>query len=78
MTLEGRLAGPWVTELNRAWREAAPRLGEKLLSLDLRNLTYSDASGKRLLRQIFRETGAEIVTSSPWSQYLADEVRNSN
>jgi hypothetical protein len=78
MTLEGRLAGPWVTELNRAWREAAPRLGEKLLSLDLRNLTYSDASGKHLLRQIFRETGAEIVTSSPWSQYLADEVRNSN
>lgn len=73
--LEGRLAGPWVTELNRVWREAASRLGEKSVSMDLRNLTYSDAAGKQQLRQIFRETGADIVTSSPWSQYLADEVR---
>jgi hypothetical protein len=44
--------------------------------MDLRNLTYSDAAGKQLLREIFRETGAEILTSSPWSQYLANEIRN--
>ncbi|KAA6464871.1 hypothetical protein DYQ86_02635 [Acidobacteria bacterium AB60] len=77
LTLEGRLAGPWVDELNRAWRDVAPRLNERFLSLDLRNLTYSDASGKNLLRTIYHETGAEIVTSSPWSQYLADEIRKS-
>ena len=45
------------------------------LTLDLRNVMYSDAVGKRALRKIFRETRAEIVTSSPWSEYLATEIK---
>ncbi len=75
-TLAGRLAGPWVAELDRAWRETAGRLDGKKLSLDLRDLTYSDSEGKRSLRQIFASTGAELVTSSIWSQHLANEIRS--
>lgn len=76
VTLEGRLAGAWVAELERAWNEVAPSLRKKQVRLDLRNLTYADLSGKQVLRTIFKQTSAEIITSSQWSQYLAEEVRN--
>jgi ABC-type transporter Mla MlaB component len=75
--LEGRVAGPWVTELQRAWQELIPRLRGRKLSLDLRNVTYTDAGGKCVLCEIFTRTEAEIVASSPLTQYLANEIRMS-
>ena len=74
-TLAGRLAGPWVDELDRAWNETAPRLGSKTLKVDLRDLTYSDAGGKRVLRAIYEQTKAELIAGSLWTQHLADEIR---
>jgi len=73
--LEGRVAGPWVAEISRAWMETAPQLGSRKLSLDLRNVTYADAGGKKVLSDIHAETGAELMVSTPWTQYLADEIR---
>jgi hypothetical protein len=75
LTLEGRLVGPWVAELDRAWQEASAMLHGRPVRLDLRNVTYSDAGGKRSLRHIFEQTRADIVTSSPWSEYLAAEIK---
>jgi hypothetical protein len=77
-TLVGRLAGPWVDELDRAWKEVASRLEEKTLSVDVRDLTYSDPGGKRVLREMFSRNRAEFITNSDWSQNLAEEIRNSN
>ena len=75
LTLEGRLVGPYVAELDRAWLEASAILHGRSVRLDLRNVTYSDAGGKSALRQIFKQTHADIVTSSPWSEYLAAEIK---
>lgn len=77
ITLEGRVAGPWVAELNRVWVETAPQLGNRTLSIDLRNVTYADAPGKQLLREIYSRTHARLVASSPWAQYLAEEITQS-
>ena len=77
MTLEGRVAGPWVAELSRVWMETAPQLGSKTLSIDLQNLIYADAPGKQLLREIYAQTHAKLVASSPWAQYLAEEITQS-
>lgn len=76
--LSGRLAGPWVTELERAWGETAPRLGNKTLKFNLRELTYSDSDGKRILTTIYAQTKAELIAGSLWSQHLADEIKASN
>jgi hypothetical protein len=76
VTLEGRLAGPWVAELSKAWRETAPRLENKKLSLNLRDLTYSDEDGKQVLREIVAQTSAEILTSNPLTIHLAQEISN--
>ncbi len=74
VTLEGRIAGPWVQELERVWVETAPRLGSRKLSIDLRNVTYADAGGKRVLRSIFSQSGAELVANSLGVQDLAGEI----
>ena len=73
--LEGRIAGPWAEELERVWREAASRLGSKHLSIDLSNVTYADADGKRVLGTILSQAKAELVTGTLWTQYLAEELR---
>jgi hypothetical protein len=72
--LEGRVVGPWVTELRRAWAETAPQLGTKTLSIDIQQVTYADAAGKEALRDIYSQTHATLIASSPWAQYLAEEI----
>ena len=73
--LEGRVTGPWVAELDHLWEHASPKLASRQLSLDLRETTYADAGGVRALRAIYSQTQAVILTSTPWTQYLAEEVR---
>ena len=74
MTLEGRVAGPWASELDRVWLESAPKLQSKKLVIDLHNVTYADANGKQVLRDIYAQTHAELVATTPWTQFLAEEV----
>lgn len=78
LKLEGRLAGPWVAELDRLWAQTSPERGARNLALDLRDTTYADAQGIQTLRSIYRETGAAVLASTPWTQYLAEEVTRSN
>lgn len=73
--LEGRVTGPWVAELDRLWEQASPTLASRQLSLDLRETTYADAGGINSLRAIYSQTHAMILTSTPWTQYLAEEVK---
>jgi anti-anti-sigma regulatory factor len=74
MRLEGRVAGPWASELDRVWLETAPRLASKKLIIDLHNVTYADASGKQVLSTIVAQTRATFITNTPWAQFLAEEV----
>src|SRR5580658_10932686 len=76
--LEGRIVGPWAAELDRLWEETSPALASRKLSLDLRETTYADAGGIQVLRAIYSQTEAAILTSTPWTQYLADEVTRKN
>jgi len=76
--LEGRIAGPWAAELGRLWEETAPAVRQRKLSLDLRETTFVDARGLRILKNIHSETGAEILAGTPWTRYLAEEVASRN
>jgi anti-anti-sigma regulatory factor len=73
--LEGRIAGLWTAELGRTWTELAPTLGTRKLSIDLRNTTYADAGGIQALRDIYLQTAAEFVTGTPWTEYLAEQIK---
>jgi anti-anti-sigma regulatory factor len=78
LKLEGRLAGPEAVELGRLWEEQAPAFAQKKLSLDLRETTFADASGIGILKAIYSQTGAAILSGTPWTQYLAEEVASEN
>jgi anti-anti-sigma factor len=74
ISLEGRLAGPWVAELSRVWVEAAPQLHSRKLIVDLRNVTYADSAGINALKEIYSQTQAKLLSASPWTEYLVREV----
>jgi len=75
--LDGRVAGPWASELVRVWTESAPLFDQRKTTLDIRNVTYVDEQGKNVLRDIFDKTQAELLASTPWTRYLAEEVMRS-
>ena len=73
--LEGRVAGPWTAELSRFWLESAPRLTGKGLVLDLSDVTYADAGATQLLREIYRQTHAELIAGTVWTRSLAENIK---
>ncbi len=62
LKLEGNLAGPWVVELEHAWRAARPRLNQRSLAVDLTAVGYVDEAGKYLLALLSRD-GAHLTTA---------------
>ncbi len=74
LKLEGKVIGPWATELNRVWSDLRPSLGMKKLCLDLCGVTFVDKAGTRTLQKIFRRTGAEILADTPLARYFAAEA----
>ncbi len=72
--LEGQVAGPAVVKLNRAWIEFAALPASTPFVIDLRNVTQADAWGVRALRDLQTLTGARLITSSPLSKYVAEDV----
>jgi anti-anti-sigma regulatory factor len=78
LTLEGRVTGPWAEELGRVWTERAPLLAQGSLLIDLSNVTYADADGKRVLSAIYSETQPRVIAATPWTQHLAREIAGEN
>lgn len=69
LVVEGRIAGPWVDELRRAARERAVRAnaGSALAatSVDLAAVTYVDAEGVALLKELVA-AGVRVRAASPF------------
>jgi hypothetical protein len=62
--LEGRIAGPWVAELQKVWHSVRPSLDSKTLEIDLRDVVFIDADGRRLVNEIHKATGVQFQTNS--------------
>lgn len=72
--LEGKIVGPWVEELSRAWYTLVSSSGSKKLHLDLRGVTFVDTKGRQLLHEIYQKTNASFLADSPLTQYFADDA----
>jgi hypothetical protein len=75
ITIEGKIAGPNVAELDRAWRELEPALGEKKLSVDLCGVTFMDGKAKQLLAEIYAKTQAAFIADTPLTKYFAQQAQ---
>jgi anti-anti-sigma regulatory factor len=73
LRLEGRLAGPWVQELERCWDSTIGMTTNHPLTVDLSAVTYIDSDGKDLLKKIHRQ-GAKLVASGCLTSCIVNEI----
>jgi hypothetical protein len=62
LELEGCVAGPWVDELERSWRQVMEGLATGPVHVDLRSVCHVDARGRVLMTRMYRQ-GARFVAS---------------
>ncbi len=75
LTLEGRLAGAWVNELEQSWRHmTAAERGS--LVVDLRGVTFIDETGKAVLKEMWR-TGAELIAAGCCTKPMVEQITGS-
>lgn len=73
LRLEGRLAGPWVQELERCWDSTVGTTTNHPLSVDLSAVTYVDSDGKDLLRKIHQQ-GGKLAASGCLTSCIVNEI----
>ena len=69
--LAGRLAGAWVAETENTWR-SAPISGRRL-EIDMREVTWIDEAGRRLLLAMNR-AGACLIAKGVAMEALVEEI----
>ena len=57
LSVEGRLAGPWLATLEQRWRELRAASPELKFCVDLCGVSFIDPAGKVLLEEIHRQGG---------------------
>jgi hypothetical protein len=68
-SLHGRLAGPWVDELRSCWKQAREREPLVRAIVDLKEVTFIDRAGEKLLAEM-RGAGAELIATGVEHQHL--------
>jgi hypothetical protein len=71
--LEGRLAGPWLRELEKCWQDTLARPHKAVLRVDLTGVTFINAAGKDCLAAMHRQ-GAEFVAADCLTKAIVDEI----
>jgi anti-anti-sigma regulatory factor len=71
--LEGRLAGPWLRELEECWRGALAHQRKRILRVDLTGVTFIDDAGKTCLAAMHRR-GAEFVAADCMTKAILAEI----
>src|SRR6266568_9496780 len=73
LSVEGRLAGPWVSALEQCWRELRTTSPAEKVSVNLCGVSFIDAAGKVLLKEIHRQ-GGRLVAEGCLNQAILGEI----
>ena len=76
LSVEGRLAGPWVSALEQCWRELYAASPREKFYLDLCGVSFIDAAGKVLLMEIHRQ-GGQLVAEGCLNQAIVKDIVSS-
>jgi len=71
--LEGRLAGPWLRELEECWQNALAGPHKLILRVDLTGVTWINPAGKACLAALHRQ-GAELLAADCLTKAVVDEI----
>jgi anti-anti-sigma regulatory factor len=72
LILEGKLAGPWVDELNSYWRQISGNQQSGAV-IDLTGVTFIDVNGKALLTKLWQQ-GAELRAAGCLTRCIIEEI----
>ncbi|MFI5097827.1 MAG: TolC family protein [Candidatus Acidiferrales bacterium] len=73
LSVEGRLAGPWVAALEQCWRELLASSPRQKFSINLCGVSFIDEAGKVLLREMHR-LGGELIAEGCLNQAIVGEI----
>jgi hypothetical protein len=71
MKLAGKLAGPWLEELDRTWADIRR---EEVVLLDLCDVTFVAPEGRERLESMYKQ-GARFKTSGCFGKNLVEEIK---
>jgi outer membrane protein len=71
--VEGRLAGPWVGELEQSWNEASAGHGPGAVLVELADVSFVDEAGRLLLMKISR-AGTRLAAAGCLARAIVEEV----
>ena len=69
--LDGKLAGPWVQELEGCWQRIVIR--DQPIKVVLRAVTFIDSEGRKLLAEMHRQ-GVELVAEGFMMKAIIEEI----
>lgn len=69
MLIEGKLIGPWATELASVWRQAMADLKGRALIIDVKGLTAITEDGENVLLVLMKE-GASFRSSGVFTKQV--------
>lgn len=75
ITLEGRLAGPWISELERCWRESEQSAAGRKVIVDLTGVTFVEQDGKALLTRM-HQAGAELLATGCCMRSIVEDAKS--
>jgi anti-anti-sigma regulatory factor len=73
--VQGRLVGPWVSELRTTWKKAHRSPDERACIIDLNDVTFIDKSGERLLRAISKK-GAQLIARGMYVKHVLEQLKS--
>jgi len=73
LKLEGKLTGPWVDEVERAWCDLVADKPTTCVGVDLSGVTFVDPKGKKLLHWMFQQ-GAELRDANLMTKYIVSQM----
>src|SRR5215469_12481014 len=77
LSVEGRLAGPFVPTLEQCWRELKTASPQEKFYIDLCGVSFIDGAGKMLLKEMHRQ-GVQLVAQGCLNQAIVKEIIGSD
>jgi hypothetical protein len=72
--VQGRLVGPWVSELRTTWKRAHRSQDRRACIMDLNDVTFIDKGGERLLRAISKK-GAQLIARGMYVKHVLEQLK---
>ena len=73
LSVEGRLAGPWVAALEQCWRELYAASPRQKFNVNLCGVSFIDNAGKALLKEM-HQLGGELIAEGCLNQAIVKEI----